>query len=396
MIINDKRELAYVVLIDGIEPIEGADKVETAIVGGWRVMVRKEQFKVGDKAIYFEIDSKVPSNRTEFEFLSKKNWKIKTQKYFKGKVISQGLLMSFEDFGWDSNQYDVHQPLTDALEVTYAVEEDNKRKNSPSKYENMRARHKELFKKQPFKFLMSKSWGRKILFIFFGKKRDNPRSFPKGFPYVSKTDEERVENMPWVLGYKDPLILTEKLDGTSCTYILEKKKFGKYEFYVSSRNIRQLAPEQETYHQQTKQSDVNIYWELAFKYNIKEKLQQYLEENPELIYVCIQGEGVGQVQGNPLKLDENRLYVFNFIRSDVGRLPSTQGKEIIDKWNMNWVPIISTEYYMPDNMEEFKIFADGNSVVNPNVLREGFVLRDPKTNLSFKNVSRNYLLAKGE
>ena len=98
--LNDKmeRELAYVVKIDAIQPIEGADKVELAIVGGWRVMVRKDQFKPGDLAIYFEIDSKVPA-KPEFEFLAAKHYKVKTQKYFKGTVISQGLLMAAEDLG---------------------------------------------------------------------------------------------------------------------------------------------------------------------------------------------------------------------------------------------------------------------------------------------------------
>ena len=36
--------------------------------------------------------------------------------------------------------------------------------------------------------------------------------------------------------------------------------------------------------------------------------------------------------------------------------------------------------------------ADGKSVVNPAVIREGFVLRDPTCDLSFKNVSRKFLL----
>lgn len=396
MIINNKRELSYVVLIDGIVPIEGADKVETAIVGGWRVMVRKNQFKVGDKAIYFEIDSKVPQT-PEFEFLSKKNWKIKTQKYFKGKVISQGLLMSFSDFGWDSNLYEVHQPLTDKLGVKYAADEDNVRKGSDfeSAWQSLIDRKKKLFKKPIVKWLIKYDWGRKVIFFLFGGKREISKGFPKGFPYVNKTDEERVENMPWILENKTPMILTEKLDGTSCTYILERKPFGKFEFYVSSRNVRQL-PNTETYHQQMKQMDKNIYWELAEKYDIENKLKAYLKENKKLKYVCIQGEGVGFVQGNPLKLNEDRLYVFNFIRSDLGRLSSTAGKEIIEKWEMNWVPILATDYILPDDMEEFKLFADGKSVVNPEVLREGLVIREPKSGISFKNVSRNYLLSKGE
>ena len=63
------RELAYIVKIDEIEPITGSDNCEAAVVGGWKVMVRKNTFKPGDLAIYFEIDSQVPASDT-FAFLA--------------------------------------------------------------------------------------------------------------------------------------------------------------------------------------------------------------------------------------------------------------------------------------------------------------------------------------
>jgi RNA ligase (TIGR02306 family) len=251
----------------------------------------------------------------------------------------------------------------------------------------MAARNAKLFHKPLFRWLMRREWGRKLLFVLFGKKKDNPRGWPTHFPYIHKTDEERCENIPWVLKIEDPLIVTEKLDGTSCTYILERKKGNdKFEFYVLSRNIRQQDEKQQTYH------DHNIYWDLAFKYDIENKLKGFLDAYPECTYVCIQGEGVGSVQANPLKLEEDDLYVFNFIDSINGRFTSTLGKTFIEKMGMKWVPILDTDYHMPDNMEDFKKYADGPSAVNPKVKREGVVIRNPKTDFSFKNVSREYLL----
>ena len=47
-------------------------------------------------------------------------------------------------------------------------------------------------------------------------------------------------------------------------------------------------------------------------------------------------------------------------------------------------------------MEEMKLEADGYSELNPKVKREGFVYRDISGQKSFKNVSREYLLKKGE
>ena len=75
---DGERELAYVVLIDGIEPIPGYDRVETAIVGGWHIIVQKDQFKIGDPAIYFEIYSRVPKDKECFSCLAWRDYKIKT------------------------------------------------------------------------------------------------------------------------------------------------------------------------------------------------------------------------------------------------------------------------------------------------------------------------------
>ena len=387
MIINDKRALAYTVRCGAIEKIEGADNIELMSVLGWKVIVKIGEFHEGDLCVYFEIDSKLPEKEWS-EFMASKKYKVKTMKLGKFKVISQGLALPISVFDVEiPNEEGVD--VTELLGVTYSVEEDNARKsnkvNKDKKYQSMAARNAKLFKKKPFRWLMRREWGRKLLFAFFGKKRDNPRDWPTHFPYIHKTDEERCENLPWVLGYERPLMVTEKLDGTSCTYILEKKKKG-YEFYVLSRNVRQADENQECYH------DHNIYWDLAFKYNIETKLREFLEAYPECTYVCIQGEGVGSVQGNPLKLKEDDLYVFNFIDSINGRYPSTLGKTFAEKMGMKWVPILDTNYMMPTDMEEFKQFATAKSVVNPNVMREGIVLRDPTNDFSFKNVSREYLL----
>lgn len=389
MIINDKRALAYTARVEEVKEIPGYDRVEHARVGAgwWCIVSKSDNFKPGDLCVYFEVDSKVPANDERFAFMEKRNYKVKTLRMC--KVYSQGLIMPITAFP-EVTTTEEHVDVTDVLHITYAVEEDNARKNGDpnAKYTSMKARHKKLFKHPIVKKIMRYEWGRKLMFFFFGKKKDNPRTFPTHFQFIHKTDEERCENLPWVLGYKDPLIVTEKLDGTSSTYILEKKGRNKYEFYVLSRNVRQQDENQKTYH------DHNIYWDMAFKYDIENKLKQYLEEN-DLDYVCIQGESVGSVQGNPLQLSEDDLYVFNFIRSDKGRIPSNEGKLIVEEMGMKWVPILDLAFYMPNDMEEFKVMADGKSVVNPKVDREGIVLRDPKTDFSFKNVSRKYLLKHG-
>lgn len=383
MIVDGKRALAYITTLDEIKPIEGYDRVEYGRVGGWWCIISKsDNMHVGDKVVYFEVDSKVPSSDERFAFLEKRHYKIKTQKMC--KVLSQGLIMPVSVFP-ELNHIVVGSDVTDILKVTYSVEEDNARKNGNpnAKYDSMKARHKKLFKKPWAKWMMKRSWGRKVMFFFFGKKKDNPRGFPD---FVSKTDEERIENQPWRLeDNKTKWLVTEKLDGTSCTYALKRLKGNKFEFYVCSRNVRQKDETQDCYH------DHNIYWDLAFKYDIENHLKQWLIDHPYDDWICIQGEGVGNVQGNPLKLKEDDLYVFNFITSSDGRFDSEAGADIIHFWGMKWVPILGT-VTLPSTMEEMKALADGKSAVNPDVIREGLVYRSLDGTQSFKNVSNEFLL----
>ena len=309
------------------------------------------------------------------------------------KVVSQGLLMPLSLFP-ELGDAEVGTDATKKLSITYAVADDNDRKRNSgdpnAKYKSMAARHQNLFKTKPVRWLMRRAWGRKLMFLFFGKKKDNPRGFPD---FIKKTDEERVENQPWRIGDSKKYLATEKLDGTSCTYALKrmpKKLFQKqeYEFFVCSRNVRQKDENQACYH------DHNIYWDLAFKYDIERHLRSILDANPSMEWVCLQGEGVGSVQGNPLKLSEDDLYVFNFITSKEGRWDSESGRNLVDSWGMKWVPILGI-VTMPDTMEELKQLADGKSVVNPVVDREGIVYRSLDGQDSFKNVSRKYLLKHG-
>lgn len=415
---NNERELAYVVTVDAVTPIEGYDRVELAHVGGWTIVVGKGEFKPGDPAIYFEIDSKLPEVKPfiDMEFLAKKKFKVKTQKMCKS--ISQGLLMPADAFGWEvgsaqfagglvyikDDEGTPHFPddddsrfLTKKLGVTYYVTEDNTRKaNSVDKYKKMAQRNGKLFSHQPFRWLMKRTWGRKLLFVFFGRKRDKNTNFPTHFPFVKKTDQERCENMTWVLNDKTPFIVTQKCDGSSGTYILEKRKnlFGiKYEFYVCSRNVRQLTPKQKSFY------DENYYWECAIKYDIKNKLKDYLEKHPYLDYVCWQGEVCSpKIQNNPHGLAETHLFCFHMIDSKIGKYDIRDAKKIWKEYNMETVPIINENYILPDDFEEFKLTADG--MYDPSVCegkknqaREGFVYyKTTNPNFSFKNVSRKYLL----
>lgn len=408
------RELCYVVKIDAIEPIIGSDNCEAAVVGGWKVMTRKGTFKPGDYAVYFEIDSKVPE-KPEFEFLAKKHYKVKTQKYTfggKGNFISQGLLMSFND--WRDEKGGIPSWLaalnvkvnigvditgtflTEALEVKYSVVEDNKRKSNTDKYKRMAQRHWKLFKHNKLvQWLYNKNWGKKLLFFFLGNKQDKKASF---WPdWVRKTDEERCQNLPQLFpGDETKWIVTEKIDGSSTTFTMKRGKRDKNEFYVCSRNVCFDKPEKEN----KLFYDTNIYTEMATKYHVELVLKDILEKNKDLIFVTIQGETYGAgVQKRDYGMKDIDFMAFNLIfgykNGEVKRFNPSEMTSFLSYYSIPCVPILDINFKLPDTIDEMITYAEGNSEIDGDY-REGVVLRTEDGINSFKAVSNEYLLKKNE
>ena len=399
---NGERELAYVVLIDGIEPIPGYDRVETAIVGGWHVIVQKGQFKVGDPAIYFEIDSRVPKDRECFAFLEKRNYKIKTLKMC--KVLSQGLLMHASDFGWeiifDGTKtpyiYDgekVHYAddetrfLTKILGVTYADDEDNQRKApSVDKYKKMAQRHPNIFKKPFVRWLMKRPWGRKIMFAFFGKKKDKKGGWPSHI--AQKTDVERIQNCIFLLKDKRPYVASEKVDGSSFSAMAERGKFNKIKYYVCSRNVVFDTPNAPCFY------DSNIYFEAWNKYNLKEIITNILNDY-NLPNVAIQAEVYGdgvQKRDYSLHNGEHRMAVFHIVSNGV-KFPMDKTVEICEKYGLPHVPIVNDNYILPDTIDELQAYVEGAQSMIDGKPREGIVFYDKGTGQQyFKFVSPNFLM----
>lgn len=403
---TNERELCYVVQIDAIEPIIGSDNCEAAVVGGWRVMTRKGTFKPGDLAIYFEIDSKVPETET-FAFLEKKHYKIKTQKYTfggKGNFVSQGLLMHPIDFGWtteengrfitipdDGTKLEKGDFLTQRLGVTYAIDADNKRKGSgPDKYKKMAARHKKIFSNPIVKKIMKYSLGRKIMFLFFGKKKDKKGAWPL---WVKKTDEERIQNLVSAIPAftKEQWIATEKIDGTSTTFTM--KGFGrKREFYVCSRNVVFNKPDKNCFY------DTNVYLEMSEKYHMEDVLTSLMEKYKKtgINFITIQGETYGgNIQKRDYGMKEHDLAVFNVIfgynNGTTERLNPVEMKALMNNYLVPTVPIVSDNITLPDSCDKILLLAGGPSAIDGG-MREGLVFRSFDGVKSFKAVDNNFLI----
>ena len=376
-----ERALAHVEIINKVEPCPNADKLDLIHILGWQCVAAKGEFKEGDKCVYFEIDSRVDFSRPGLEFMEKRDGKVKTIK-LRGN-LSQGLAIGFDKLQLDPDKYKVGQNVTKELGVTKIITQEEKRLNAEGgdpRLARIKQRYSKFLKSRIGKFIMCHSFSRKIMLKLFGGP--SRKAWPA---FITKTDETRIENIPAELNNKKELIATEKLDGTSTTFAIEKRFGHKYKFIVCSRSVRQLNYKQKCYH------DTNVYWNMAFKYKIEKALNYIAEQYDYPDTIILQGETIGSVQGNPYKLNEDRFFAFNLIINGT-KLNPLVGRRVMNSVNIDWVPILDEHFICPDTMEEMKMFADGKSTINPEVMREGIVYRSYDAQRSFKNVSNQYLL----
>lgn len=379
MIKDGERKLAYITVIDEIRPIPNADKIELARVGGWQVVVSKEDnYKVGDKVVYIEIDSRVPSDKECFAFLQDRKYKVKSIK-LRGQV-SQGLIMPLSIL--PNKEYELYDDVTEILGIK-KIENDFKQPPE-SKEMRLRGTHPKLYRKKWFKKLMKYNWFRKFAFKFL-----IPKKKKSGWPaWIVKSDSERIQNMIWVLNDKSKFYVSEKIDGTSTSFSLYKDK-GRLKFMVCSRNVVQTTPDKQNYY-----SDFgldNVYWEMALKYDIEKKMRQMFKEVGAQHHITIQGETYGEgIQKNKYNLKGRDLAIFNFYVDGKYMNPRDM-RALMDKYELPLVPLVSYDYVLPDTFEELMEFSTGKSQLY-DTLREGYVFKSYDGQINFKCVSNDFLL----
>lgn len=342
-------------------PIEGRDKIELAMIDGWSVIVKKDEFNTGDLCVYVEIDSVLPE-KEEFEFLRSKSFRIKTMKM--AGVVSQGICFPISIL--PKGNYKPEQDVTDVI----GIHQYEKTMDSDVVQKDKKA----TAAKYP-KWLMRIKFFRDWLY-----KRDHREA--KGFPtFISKTDETRIQNAPFMLQNKNPFVATEKIDGQSGTFALVKKrKWFKetFEYIVCSRNLRLW------------QKGSQSYWSVSDRYGVENVLRKIIGQK-NVDWAAIQGECVApNVQGNKYKVNKPDLYVFNVILPS-GRLGSVEAKELVEQFGLKFVPIIDSAFILPDTVQETLDYAHGQSAIG-DTLREGIVFRSQDGKQSFKAVDPLFLL----
>ena len=337
-----ERKLATIRKIAEIKSIPNADKICAYRVDGWWVVDSVGKYQVGELVVYAEPDSWVPNELAPFltkgteprEYNGVKGERLRTVK-LRGQ-ISQGLLLPLEP-----TCKNIESLLFEDLDVSVP--------------------------------LNVQKWERPIPAQLAGQVRGN---FPA---LVPKTDQERIQNLSKQFDkfMEDTWSVTEKLDGSSCTFYLDDED----QFHVCSRNL------------DLKEDENNSFWKTAKKYDVEGIMRRNNMQG-----MAIQGEMIGEgIQGNQYKVVLD-FYVYDMYNTRTGEyiLPS-QLKAACERLGLNHVPILAEGITLAgSSIQSILSEAEGKSRLNGSE-REGIVFKSESVHdRSFKAISNKWLLKTGE
>lgn len=334
------RKLASLQIVKHVRPIAGADNIEAVGVLGWECVAKKGEFREGDSCVYFEIDSLLPEE-TRYEFLRKSSFKpdlgkFKLRTARLRKQLSQGLALPVGLFP-EADGLPVGSDLTALLGV--------------EQYE------------PPIPTYIA----------------GDTRTFRWS---ISKTDEIRVQqddehHFLAALAGK-PYYISLKLDGTSCTFIIDPKDG---EFHACGRNYSY------------KQTPDHAFWKVNNRYRINAGLESLGGS------LALQGEIVGPgIQCNRLGLKEVDFYVFTVVNTATRtRLPLDAAAAAAAALGVPFVPVLergdSFSYSMADLLDKAKgRYRDHFPGAKEAQKREGIVVRSLCGSISFKAINNEFLL----
>jgi len=336
---EDVRKLTTIRKISDIVPIEGADKIEVAIVDGWKIVVGRNSFKTGDEAIYMELDSALPLDDPRFEFLRNRGVKTIDDKEYhvlrsaklRG-VISQGILFDLKDFPEIANN--ASSNVTDFSKTLGII------KYEPPIPANSGT--------------IIGGWDSRI----------------------QKTDSERAQNLVEFLKTVNPedWEATVKVDGTSAT--IKKDQEG---FKTFSRNYRV--------------DNIDSRYEIAEKYGILEELN-----DGEIVQFELAGPGIN---GNKQKLKEVRPFVFSVFNKDGSPKPRAEWGSKLEEWAVPIVDTSHLDSFNINNLMELADNCRGNltkDIKDEGIVfhhKEGKQFQELGNRNTFKIVSDKYLLKNG-
>lgn len=352
------RKLVTIRQISAIEPIPDADAIEVATIDGWKVVVKKGEFEVGQHVLYFEIDSILPEGNPAFDFLMARGCKDQTTDQ-PGVTLRGHRLRTIKLRG------QVSQGLV--LPIPYEVEIEIG-EGKISNDEDLTA------------FFGVKKYEKLIPASLAGQMRGE---YPQWMP---KTDQERIQNCFNDIPSGEAWCIEEKIEGSSITIYFDGETAG-----VTSRNM-DLKLDQEG----------NTFVDVAKASGLLDWLAEFVNYK-----FAFRGELVGPgIQGNIYNLKDFRIYIYDIWWEDhyldpVKRrniMDSVLSSNYVNKNIVFKVPVvIDVAFTDLATLDSIILGADGQSMVNPATLREGLVYKTLDYPIySFKAISNKYLLEQKE
>ena len=341
------RKLATIREIYQIEPIENADAIEVAYIDGWKVVIKKGEFNVGDMVIYIEIDSWIPHSLAPFlskgqeprEYMGVKGERLRTVK-LRGQ-ISQGLVLppSILPQGWADGVDDVIGfDVSDILDIV--------------KYD------------PPVSAQLA------------GAARG---SFPS---FGVKTDQERIQNCFKSVSslFHEQWDVEEKMDGSSCSIINYDG-----EVHVCSRNLSLKLDD-----------DGNTFVKTARESGLLDAVSNSGRN------IQISGELCGEgIQGNRYNIKGHKIFVYEVYDLNTRTKLSSDARykllEELGLKNFDSVPHIATRSIEGMTCSDLLVYAEAPTHINPKATREGLVFKNVNNpNISFKAISNLFLVKGGD
>lgn len=333
-------KLASIEIIKNIKIHPNADSLEIAEVLGWQTVVKKGIHKEGDKVVFITIDTIVPRREWSEFLVDQKNpdkpIRLKNIK-LRGEY-SSGLVIPIIEFPLQFESLDVGDDVTEILGIQKYIKE-----------------------------------------IPANLSGETLGDFPTNI--ISKTDEDNGLNDPnlveKVFNHESHITITQKLDGSSITLIVENGELTQ----VCTRNLSK------------KETENNTFWKAARKLTI-----------PQDWTGTIQGELCGNgIQRNQLKLEDVKIFVFQ-ISQDKKYMTYEDMKNFCESsLHCDVVPLVSklevaaTVKLWTNPLQKLQELADTQKyssglegegiVVRPSSYPKGYSSRRP---LGFKLINRNY------
>ena len=362
---ENNNSVCFVARINEIKPIEGADKIEQGVIGGWNCIIQKGQYKVDDLVAVATTDAVIPQHLSDDMNVTnylRKGGRVRTVK-LRG-VYSECLIIPIEKTGLFKYEFTEGKDLMDIMYI---------------------------YKYEPPAVQIQLSSGRKV------KYYQNP-NFGVYYKFPN------LKNVKGMFTGEDLVEITRKMHGTNARYGIVKKRkmsiwdkvkrfFGnewaEYEYVYGSHNVEKGSDSQGFY-------GTDVWDEMNRRLGIKEKLWQYATEyGPKVI-----GEGIvlyGEIYGAGIQ----KNYDYNFSKTDfMGFDVMLDGKYMptYDAWNiitneleLSYVPIL---YYGDWSQEIQDKHVFNNFIEGSKVPHEGIVIKyyTGERNKIAKVINPDYLI----